>query len=133
MAATFAAGPVQAQANSTPSPAPRRPSVILIVADDVGYGDLGCYGQRQIHTPNIDQLAADGMRFTSCYGGSAVCEPSHAALLTGEHSGHLSIRDESILPQSLSAGEVTVAQYLHRRMGTRRAGFAGRARQHWLR
>jgi arylsulfatase A-like enzyme len=123
IAATFAACSVHAQSGSAPSATPGRPSIILIVADDVGYGDLGCYGQRQIHTPNIDQLAADGMRFTSCYGGSAVCEPSHEAVLTGKHSGHLSIRDESILPQSLSDGELTIAQYLH--MAGYRTGFIG--------
>src|SRR6185503_15707638 len=64
---------------------PRKPNIILIVADDRGYGDLGCYGQTKIKTPNIDRLAAEGMRFTQCYAGSTVCAPSRSALMTGQH------------------------------------------------
>src|ERR1700749_1127723 len=67
-------------------------NIILIVADDLGYGDLGCYGQKKIHTPNIDALARSGMRFTSFYAGTAVCAPSRASLLTGMHTGHTPIR-----------------------------------------
>ena len=52
------------------------PNIILILADDLGYGDLGCYGQTKIKTPHLDKLAADGMRFTACYAGSTVCAPS---------------------------------------------------------
>ncbi len=107
----------------SPAPAPRRPSVLLILADDLGYGDLGCYGQQKIKTPNIDRLAAEGMRFTSFYGGSAVCEPSRAALLTGRHTGHLSIRGESPLPQSLTGQETTMAQLLQ--LSGYRTGFIG--------
>jgi arylsulfatase A-like enzyme len=92
-------------------PAPRRPSIILIVADDLGYGDLGCYGQTRIKTPNLDKLAAQGVRFTSCYAGSTVCSPSRAALMLGQHTGHLNIRGNAY-PTTLSADDVTVAQIL---------------------
>ncbi len=69
-----------------------RPNVIYILADDLGYGDLGCYGQRQMETPHLDALAAGGLRFTQHYSGSAVCAPSRSALLTGRHTGHTPIR-----------------------------------------
>jgi arylsulfatase A-like enzyme len=69
-----------------------RPNIILILADDLGYGDLGCYGQEKIETPHLDQLAATGMRFTRHYSGSPVCAPSRCVLLTGMHSGHAYIR-----------------------------------------
>ena len=62
-----------------------KPNIIFILADDLGYGELGCYGQTKIKTPNIDQLAADGMRFTQHYSGSPVCAPSRCTLLTGKH------------------------------------------------
>jgi len=71
----------------------RRPNVIIILADDLGYGELGCYGQAKIRTPNIDRLAAEGMRFTRHYSGSPVCAPSRCVLLTGKHTGHSFIRD----------------------------------------
>ena len=70
----------------------RPPNIILIVADDLGYGDLGCYGQTFIETPNIDALAKDGIRFTQFYSGSAVCAPARCVLLTGKHSGKAYIR-----------------------------------------
>jgi len=73
-------------------PAPRRPSIIFILADDLGYGDPGCYGSTQIKTPNLDRMASEGMRFTSCYAGSTVCTPSRAALMLGQHTGHLNLR-----------------------------------------
>jgi len=69
-----------------------KPNIIYILADDLGYGDLGCYGQELIETPNIDLLASGGMRFTQHYSGSAVCAPSRCVLLTGKHSGHAYIR-----------------------------------------
>ncbi|MBI9017726.1 MAG: arylsulfatase [Phycisphaerae bacterium] len=69
------------------------PNVIHILADDLGYGDLGCYGQKKIKTPNIDKLAAEGMKFTQHYAGNTVCAPSRCVLLTGLHSGHSFIRD----------------------------------------
>lgn len=72
--------------------AQRRPNIIFILADDLGYGDVGYQGQHKIHTPNIDQMAADGMRFSYCYAGTAVCAPSRASLMTGLHTGHTPIR-----------------------------------------
>ena len=101
----------------------RRPNVVLIMADDLGYGDLGCYGQREIRTPRIDRLAAEGLRLTHCYSGSTVCAPSRCSLLTGRHTGHARIRGnggwvgppelrvrESELP--LQDGDVTIAEVL---------------------
>jgi arylsulfatase len=70
----------------------KRPNIIFILADDLGYGELGCYGQQRIETPNIDALAASGMRFTQHYAGAPVCAPSRCALLTGKHTGHAAIR-----------------------------------------
>src|SRR5687768_5679563 len=72
-------------------PQPTRPNIVVIMADDLGYGDLGCYGQTKIKTPNIDRLAAEGMRFTQCYAGGPASAPSRVALLTGLHSGHSSV------------------------------------------
>ena len=71
----------------------RKPNIIVILADDLGYNDLGCYGQKEIQTPNIDRLAAEGMRFTQCYTGAPICAPSRSVLMTGQHSGHTRIRD----------------------------------------
>src|SRR5438105_126478 len=73
-------------------PPPRRPNVLFILADDLGYGDLGCYGQHQIKTPAIDRLAGEGIRFTSAYAGCTVCAPSRCTLLTGKHTGHSWVR-----------------------------------------
>ena len=70
----------------------RQPNIILILADDLGYGDLGCYGQTKIRTPNLDRMASEGMRFTQFYAGNAVCAPSRCSLLTGRHMGHAPIR-----------------------------------------
>ena len=72
---------------------PRRPNVVFVLADDLGYGDLGCYGQTKIKTPNIDKLAAEGMRLTTHYAGNAVCAPSRCVLMTGYHPGHAFIRN----------------------------------------
>jgi arylsulfatase A-like enzyme len=69
-----------------------RPNILLIVADDLGYGDLGCYGQTKIQTPNIDRMAAEGTRFTQAYAGSTVCAPSRCSLFTGKHTGHAQMR-----------------------------------------
>src|SRR5262245_3864742 len=89
---------------------PKKPNIILILADDLGYGDLGCYGQSRIKTPNIDRLAAEGMRFTQCYAGSTVCAPSRSALMTGQHTGHTRIRGNDAFP--LQPEDVTVAEVL---------------------
>jgi len=70
-----------------------RPNIVFILADDLGFGDLGCYGQKHIRTPNIDKLAAEGMRFTQAYAGNAVCAPSRCCLMTGKHPGHAHVRD----------------------------------------
>jgi len=87
-----------------------RPNIIFILADDLGYGDLGCYGQARIKTPNIDRLAAEGMRFTQCYAGSTVCAPSRCCLMTGFHTGHALIRGNARFP--LRPEDVTVAEVL---------------------
>lgn len=78
---------------------PSRPNIIFILADDLGYGELGCYGQEKIRTPNIDRLASLGMRFTQHYSGSPVCAPSRCVLLTGKHTGHAFIRDNDEMPE----------------------------------
>jgi hypothetical protein len=70
----------------------RRPNIILVVADDLGRGDLGAYGQRFIRTPNLDRMAREGVRFTDAYAASPVCAPSRASFMTGLHQGHARIR-----------------------------------------
>jgi len=86
------------------------------MADDLGVYDLGCYGQKLIGTPNIDRLAAEGMRFTDCYAGATVCAPSRSVLMTGQHTGHTTVRSNESLRTgrrvSLGAGDVTVAEVL---------------------
>jgi arylsulfatase A-like enzyme len=88
----------------------RKPNIILILADDLGYGDLGCYGQKRIKTPNLDQMAAEGLRFTQCYAGSTICAPSRSCLMTGLHTGHTRIRGNSNVP--LAPEDLTVAEML---------------------
>lgn len=101
----------QSNANvKTLPPAPRRPNIIFILADDLGYGDLGCYGQTRIKTPNLDKLASEGIRFTSFYAGSTVCAPSRCALMTGLHTGHAWIRGNAAM--ALRAQDITVAEVL---------------------
>lgn len=100
--------------------APSQPNIILIVADDLGYGDLGVYGQREIATPNLDRMAAEGMRFTQFYAGSTVCAPSRGSLMTGLHTGHSPIRGNGL--QFLRPNDVTMAQVL-RDAGYRTAGY----------
>ena len=89
---------------------PDKPNIIFILADDLGYGDLGCYGQKKIRTPNIDRLAEEGMRFTQCYAGSTVCAPSRCCLMTGRHTGHARIRGNARVP--LAPEDLTVAEFL---------------------
>jgi arylsulfatase A-like enzyme len=86
----------------------KRPNVIFIMADDLGYGDLGCYGQKVIQTPNIDRLASQGMRFTDFYAGSTVCAPTRCVLMTGKHTGHAHVRGNKRIP--LRPEDVTVAE-----------------------
>ncbi len=93
-----------------------KPNIIFILADDLGYGDLGCYGQKVIQTPNVDELAAEGMRFTDHYAGSTVCAPSRCCLMTGLHTGHALVRGNANVP--LRPSDVTVAELL------KQAGYA---------
>ena len=90
--------------------ADRKPNIIFVLADDLGYGDLGCYGQKRIPTPNLDQLASKGLRFTNCYAGSTVCAPSRCTLMTGMHTGHCTVRGNKAVP--LLTADVTVAELL---------------------
>ncbi|MCP4785495.1 MAG: arylsulfatase [Fuerstiella sp.] len=87
-----------------------RPNIVYIMADDLGYGDLGCYGQSKIQTPNIDRLATNGMKFTDFYAGSTVCAPSRCVLMTGLHTGHCFIRGNG--KDNLRPEDVTVAEVL---------------------
>ena len=91
----------------------RPPNIVFIMADDLGVGDLGCYGQKIIRTPNIDRLAHEGIRFTQAYAGCTVCAPSRSVLMTGMHMGHTSIRANAG-GQSLEPKDVTVAQLLQK-------------------
>jgi arylsulfatase A-like enzyme len=88
----------------------RKPNLIWIMADDMGPGDLGCYGQKIIQTPNIDRLASEGTLFTQAYAGCTVCAPSRSVLMTGKHAGHTSIRSNPggapILDSDITVGEV---------------------------
>lgn len=93
-----------------------RPNIIYILADDLGYGDLSCYGQNKFKTPNIDKLAAMGMLFTQHYSGSTVCAPARSSLLTGQHTGHTPIRGNRELKEEgqtpLAAEAFTIAEML---------------------
>ncbi|MEM8894243.1 MAG: arylsulfatase [Bacteroidota bacterium] len=80
------------QPKDEPAQADNKPNIIFIMADDLGYGSLGAYGQQVIKTPNIDRLAAEGMKFTQCYSGSSVCAPARSVLMTGRHTGHTTVR-----------------------------------------
>lgn len=86
------------------------PNIVFILADDLGYGDLGCYGQKKIRTPNLDQLAAEGVRFRQCYSGSTVCAPSRCTLMTGYHTGHARVRGNG--GYFLTPDDTTVAKLL---------------------
>ncbi|OQP66767.1 arylsulfatase [Niastella populi] len=93
-----------------------RPNIIFILADDLGYGDLGCYGQQLIKTPNIDAMAKQGLRFTQFYAGTAVCAPSRSSLLTGQHTGHTPVRgNKSVEPEGqwpIPDSAITIAEVL---------------------
>ena len=97
-------------------PKEKRPNIVFILADDLGYGDLSCYGQEKFETPNIDKLALDGMRFIQCYSGTTVSAPSRSCLLTGMHSGHTPIRgNQEKDPEGqfpLPAGTKTIFQMM---------------------
>ncbi|MCO8121984.1 arylsulfatase [Stieleria sp. TO1_6] len=104
--------------NGTATSAERaqHPNIVFILVDDLGYGDLGCYGQQLIQTPRLDQMAAEGMRFTDFYAGNTVCAPSRSVLMTGQHMGHTHVRGNASGPdmskQSLRDQDVTVAEVL---------------------
>ncbi|MGC8744941.1 MAG: arylsulfatase [Verrucomicrobiia bacterium] len=93
-----------------------KPNIIFILADDLGYGEVGCYGQKLIKTPNIDRLAAEGIKFTQFYAGSTVCAPSRSVLMTGQHIGHTRVRGnaggKNFEPQMLKNEDITVAEVL---------------------
>ncbi len=108
--AALSLAPAPASAVEMNAPARRKPNIIFILADDLGYGDLGCYGQTQIKTPNLDALAAAGMRFTDFYAGSTVCAPSRCALMTGLSTGHALIRGNASV--ALRPEDLTVAELL---------------------
>jgi arylsulfatase A-like enzyme len=86
------------------------PNIVFILADDLGYGDLGCYGQQTIRTPRLDRMASEGVRFTQAYAGTTVCAPSRCSLMTGMHTGHARIRGNDRYP--LKPEDQTVAEVL---------------------
>lgn len=92
----------------------KSPNIIVIISDDLGYGDLGCYGQEKIMTPHIDRLAREGIRFTQAYAGSAVCAPSRSTLMEGKHTGHARVRGNfyNDYRESLQPGDFTIPMLL---------------------
>ena len=98
------------------APAAEKPNIVFILADDLGYSELGSYGQKKIKTPYLDQLAAEGMKFMRAYSGNAVCAPSRCVLMTGKHPGHAIVRNNKALKpegqQPIAAEEVTIAELL---------------------
>jgi arylsulfatase A-like enzyme len=109
-----------------------QPNIIFILTDDLGYRDLGCYGQEVLSTPNIDRMAEEGMRFTQCYTGSPLCAPSRSVFVTGQHAGHTRVRDNfaavgGVPPQGrvpLEPEDTTVAEVL--KFANYRTGIAGK-------
>lgn len=99
------------------------PNIVYILADDLGYGDVGCYGQKLIRTPRLDRMAAEGLRLLQHYAGAPLCAPSRCALMTGLHTGHARIRDNAKVP--LRREDTTVAEVL------KRAGYATGAFGKW--
>lgn len=97
--------------------AERPPNLIFILADDLGYGELGCFGAKDISTPNLDRMAAEGMKFTRFYAGSTVCAPSRSVLMTGLHTGHTRVRGnagkQNRAPQNLRAEDTVLPEILH--------------------
>ncbi len=128
LAATFVLG-------SPASRADTKPNIIYILADDLGWGELGCYGQTKIRTPNLDRMAAEGIRFTQHYSGSPVCAPSRCVLMTGLHGGHAHIRNNKSTPpegqepipdEALTIAEILKAQgYATGAMGKWGLGMVG--------
>ncbi len=108
---------------------PSAPNIVFVLADDLGYGELGCYGQEKIRTPNIDRLAADGLRFTQAYSGAPVCAPSRCVLMTGRNSAHAEIRgNKPVRPEGqwpITAEVVTLPMVL------KQAGYVTGAMGKW--
>src|SRR6185436_10973674 len=108
----LAAAPVLGAGDEEPPP----PNIVLIVADDLGVGELGCYGQQKIETPRIDAMAREGLRFTNFYAAAPVCAPARCSLMTGLHGGHAFVRDNLEFPGegqlALPAGTVTLPRLL---------------------
>jgi len=96
----------------------RPPNIILILADDLGYGDLSCFGQKTLKTPRLDKMASEGMRLTQFYAGCTVCAPSRSVLLTGRHMGRTAVRGNSTHPIVIKPGQHTLASVL------KKAGYA---------
>ncbi len=110
-----------ANASETGSGREQKPNIILVLADDLGINELGCYGNRVIKTPNIDQMAREGITFRCAYSGSTVCAPARCSLLTGQHAGQCSVRvNTGGVP--LPDRDVTVAEML-KSCGYRTGGF----------
>lgn len=105
-------------AQTVAAPPAERPNIVVIVTDDLGYGDLSCYGATRIHTPNVDRLAAGGMRFTQAFAPASTCTPSRYSLLTGEYAWRQKARQTSILdgdaPLAFAPGQFTLPTLLRR-------------------
>ena len=127
LSGTLAAAAALTLSSCSPAEKPKpaaKPNIVLIMADDLGWKELGCYGQEKIKTPNVDRLASQGMRFTNFYAGAPVCAPDRCTLMTGKHGGHAVVRNNfevkpSIFGDSfggqypLPEGTVTIASLLH--------------------
>ena len=111
---TLSAGMLGSRSYQRAPAIPAKPNIFFIIADDLGYGDLGCYGQKRIATPNIDRIAAEGMRFTQAYAGNTVCAPSRCSLMTGLHTGHCTVRGNKKPELGIRSGEITAASLLKR-------------------
>lgn len=94
----------------------KKPNIVFILVDDLGYGDTGCFGQKKIQTPNIDKLAKEGVIFTQAYAGNAVCAPSRSCLMQGKHAGHARVRSNFYenYREALQEGDYTVAMMLQK-------------------
>lgn len=111
LSAVFYLAPAPATAQN-----PKKPNIIFILADDLGYGDIGCFGQKLIKTPNLDRMAKEGLKLTNFYAGSTVCAPSRSVLMTGQHTGRTWVRGNAgrkgMQAQTLRDQDVTVAEVL---------------------
>ena len=106
----------QHESQAESQPGPRGPSVLLIVVDDLGYGDLGCYGSKQIRSPGIDRLAKEGVRLMDCYANAPICSPTRAALLTGDYPQRAGLEwaiNYGERGRGLAASEPSLARAMH--------------------